>query len=193
MPSSNRIIICAAGGGKTTTIVHEAHAESASRCALITYTKNNEREIHRKFYSLGPVLPTHVEVMTWFAFLLRELARPYRPVLHTDRIEGFSWQDGRSVPFVAASNISQHYFYDNRYIYSDKIAKFVCECNRLSGGMVMSRLAQRFDHIFIDEVQDLAGYDLQILELVLKAGIKLSLVGDHRQAILRTNNSNMNA
>ena len=175
MPSSSRIIICAAGGGKTTTIVQNACSESASRCALITYTRNNEREIHRKFYNLGPAIPAHVEVMSWFTFLLRELARPYRPVLHTERIDGFSWQEGRSVPFIAERHTSQHYFYEGRYIYSDKIAKFVCECNRLSGGMVMGRLAQRFDHIFIDEVQDLAGYDLEILELALRAGIQLTL------------------
>ena len=56
----------------------------------------------------------------------------------------------------------------------------------------MRRLAQRFDHLFIDAVQDLAGYDLEILELILKAGIKLTLVGDHRQATLRTNNAKMN-
>jgi DNA helicase-2/ATP-dependent DNA helicase PcrA len=192
MPSTSRIIICAAGGGKTTAIVREAHAENGYRCALVTYTKNNAQEIHRKFYEIGPMLPPHVEVMTWFTFLLHELARPYRSVLHATRIDGYSWQEGRSVPFVPQARTSSHYFHEERSVYSDKAAKFVCECDRLSGGMVMRRLAQRFDHLFIDEVQDLAGYDLEILELILKAGIKLSLVGDHRQATLRTNNAKMN-
>jgi DNA helicase II / ATP-dependent DNA helicase PcrA len=193
MPSINRIIICAAGGGKTTTIVREACEESGSRCALITYTRNNEQEISRKFYNIGPALPPHVEVMSWFTFLLRELARPYRAFLHTRRIEGLSWQEGRSVPFIPQSKTSPHYFHNGKLIYSDKIAKFACECDRLSGGMVMRRLSERFDHIFIDEVQDLAGYDLEILELIFKAGIRLSLVGDHRQAIIRTNNAKLNA
>ena len=193
MPSSNRIIICAAGGGKTTSIVEEACGEVSSKCALVTYTKNNEQEIHRKFYKIAPVLPPHVEVLSWFTFVLRELARPYRPVLHGQRIEGFSWQEGRSVPFVPQSRTSPHYFHDGRYIYSDKVAKFVCECDRMSGGKVMRRLAQRFNHIFIDEVQDLAGYDLEIVELIIKAGIQLILVGDHRQATLRTNNAKKNS
>jgi DNA helicase-2/ATP-dependent DNA helicase PcrA len=193
MPSTNRIIVCAAGGGKTTTIVKEACEESGSRCVLITYTRNNEQEINRKFYNVGPMLPPQVEVMSWFTFLLRELARPYRPVLHTQRIEGLSWQEGRSVPYIPQSKTSPHYFHNGKLIYSDKIAKFACECNCLSGGMVMRRLAQRFDSIFIDEVQDLAGYDLEILELILKARIKLTLVGDHRQAIIRTNNAKLNS
>jgi DNA helicase II / ATP-dependent DNA helicase PcrA len=193
MPSNNRIIICAAGGGKTTSIVREASDTQGSRCALITYAKNNEQEIHQKFHALRPVLPAHVEVMTWYTLLLRELARPYRSVLHRSRIEGLSWQEGRSVPYIGQAQTAAHYFYDDRLIYSDKIAKFVCECERLSGGKVMKRLAQRYDHIFIDEVQDLAGYDLEIVELIMKAGIKLTLVGDHRQATFRTNNAKLNS
>jgi len=57
----------------------------------------------------------------------------------------------------------------------------------------MRRLAQRFDHIFVDEIQDMAGYDLDVLELILKAEIKLTLVGDHRQATLKTNKGKKNA
>lgn len=43
----------------------------------MTYTRNNEKEIERKFYEHGPAIPPNIEVMTWFGFLLRELARPY--------------------------------------------------------------------------------------------------------------------
>jgi DNA helicase-2/ATP-dependent DNA helicase PcrA len=57
----------------------------------------------------------------------------------------------------------------------------------------MRRLSQRFDHIFVDEIQDMAGYDLDVLELILKAGIKLTLVGDHRQATLKTNQGKKNS
>lgn len=192
MPSSSRFIICAAGGGKTTRIVNDALAEASSRVALVTYTHNNEREIERKFYERGATIPGRVEVMTWFVFLLHELARPYRSSLHDQRIEGICWVEGRSVKFVKETDVAAHYFADGRRIYSDKIAKFVVECNRRSGGAVMRRLAERFDHILVDEVQDLAGYDLEVLELILKGGIRLSLVGDHRQAILQTNHSNKN-
>ena len=185
--------MCAAGGGKTTRIVGQAISETTSRVALVTYTRNNEKEIERKFYEHAPAIPSRVEVMTWFSFLLRELARPYRPALHNQRIDGLHWIEGRSVPYVPESNTAAHYFAGGRYIYSDKISKFVCECDRLTGGAVMRRLAHRFDHIFIDEIQDMAGYDLEVLELILRAGIKLSLVGDHRQATFRTNQAKKNA
>ena len=68
--------MCAAGGGKTTRIVDEAMADAKSRVALVTYTRNNKKEIERKCYEHAPVIPSRVEVMTWFVFLLRELARP---------------------------------------------------------------------------------------------------------------------
>jgi DNA helicase-2/ATP-dependent DNA helicase PcrA len=184
--------MCAAGGGKTTRIVGEA-AGGAERALLVTYTRNNEKEIERKLYGLGPVIPPNLEVMTWFSFLLRDLARPYRRVMHDRRIEGLQWEEGRSVPYIPESNIGAHYFAGGRLIYSDKISKFICECDRRTNGAVMRRLAQRFDHIFVDEIQDIAGYDLVVLELILKAGIKLTLVGDHRQATLKTNQGKKNA
>jgi DNA helicase II / ATP-dependent DNA helicase PcrA len=136
MPSANRIIVSAAGGGKTTNLVNDVIGERGSKCALITYTVNNQKEIHRHFYKSAPALPSHVEVLGWFTFLLRELARPYRAFLHSQRIEGISWQEGRSVPYEPQSNTGRHYFHDGRQIYSDKIAKFVCECDRISSGLV---------------------------------------------------------
>ena len=185
--------MCAAGGGKTTRIVAQASGETQSRALLVTYTRNNEKEIERKLYGHAPVIPSNIEVMTWFSFLLRELARPYRRAMHDQRIEGLHWEEGRSVPYIPQSNTAAHYFAGGRYIYSDKISKFICECDERTSGAVMRRLAMRFDHIFVDEIQDMAGYDLDVLELILKAGIKLSLVGDHRQATLKTNQGKKNA
>ncbi|BEP70865.1 MULTISPECIES: UvrD-helicase domain-containing protein [unclassified Variovorax] len=193
MPSHSRIVICAAGGGKTTRIVSQAIEEPNSRAVLVTYTRNNEYEIEHKLYAHGPVIPSNIEVTTWFGFLLHEMARPYGRALHPHRIEGLMWVEGRSVQFVPASQIGAHYFTKDQLIYSDKLAKFICECDRATDGAVMRRLAMRFDHIFVDEIQDMAGYDLDLLERMLKAGIRLTLVGDHRQATFKTNHGKQNS
>jgi DNA helicase-2/ATP-dependent DNA helicase PcrA len=184
-------MICAAGGGKTTRIVREslALADTGSRLALLTYTRNNKHEIERQLFSHCSVIPSRIEVMTWFTFLLRDLARPYRRALYEDRIAGIHFEEGRSKKFTRRSATSNYYFTQGRLIYSDKISEFICECDRLTAGAVMRRLLLRFDHVMIDEVQDLAGYDLEVLELMLKAGITLTMVGDHRQATFSTNNS----
>lgn len=77
--------------------------------------------------------------------------------------------------------------------YSDKLARFICECNKASGGAVLKRLEQRFDCIYIDEIQDMSGYDIDLIELILQSKIRLTLVGDHRQATFRTNNAARNS
>lgn len=192
MPYANRIIISAAGGGKTTRVVEQALAAPDGVTALVTYTRNNIREIERKVYERAAVIPPHVEIISWYSFLLRELARPYRSALHKHRIEGIHWVEGKSAQFVPEARTGPHYFLSGTQIYSDKIAKFICACDSRTDGAIMRRLRQRFSRIIIDEVQDMAAYDLDILELMLKAGIPVTLVGDHRQAILSTNNSSKN-
>lgn len=194
VPSVNRIVISAAGGGKTTRVVDQALAweQGPGTTALITYTRNNVREIQLKAYERVRTIPSHVEVLSWYSFLLRELARPYRSHMHASRVDGIHWVEGKSVPYVPEARTSSHYFLDGSRIYSDKIAKFVCECDRRSGGAIMRRLKQRFSHIIIDEIQDMAGYDLDLLELMLKAGVPVTFVGDHRQATFATNNAPKN-
>lgn len=192
MPSASRIVISAAGGGKTTRVVEQALSEDQGITALITYTRNNVREIQLKVYERLPVIPSHVEVISWYSFLLRELARPYRSAMHRHRIDGIHWVEGKSVPYVPASKTNAHYFFNGSHIYSDKIAKFICECDKRSDGAIIRRLTARYSHLIIDEIQDMAGYDLDLLELILKSGIPVTFVGDHRQATFSTNNAAKN-
>ncbi len=56
----------------------------------------------------------------------------------------------------------------------------------------MARLADVFDEIYIDEVQDLAGYDLDLLERLLTTHVETTLVGDTRQATYSTNHAARN-
>lgn len=192
VPSASRIVISAAGSGKTTRIVDQALAIDQQPVALITYTRNNVREIQHKIYARTRVIPSNVEIVSWYSFLLRELARPYRSAMHDKRIEGIRWEEGRSAPYAPETKISEHYFHRGDRIYSDKIAKFICQCNARSGGAIMRRLKSRFSHLIIDEVQDMAGYDLDLLELILKSDMPVTLVGDHRQATFATNSASKN-
>ena len=173
VPSPNKIIIAAAGGGKTTRIVGQALGNSNDRAAILTYTRNNTQEIERKVYELNAYVPEHIEIHSWFSFLIRELARPYQNVLYERRIDGLNWVEGRSDPYAKQLNTARFYFGNGTLVYSDKVAQFICECNKISKGAVIRRLEQRFNHIYIDEVQDMAGYDIDLIELILKSDIKL--------------------
>jgi DNA helicase-2/ATP-dependent DNA helicase PcrA len=120
------------------------------------------------------------------------MARPYQRALLDRRISGLHWIEGRSARYVPRSKTVPFFLSRDAQIYSDKIARFIIECNMKTGGAVIARLEDRFRSIFIDEIQDMAGYDLDLLELILQSKIELVMVGDHRQATYSTNNAAKN-
>lgn len=194
MPSNNnRIIIACAGSGKTTQLVEEALADPNRRIAMVTYTHFNAMEIDKKFSEHNVGIPKHVDLMTWFSFLLRHCARPYQRVKYTDnRIESIMFVKKQSTRHISETNTRHYYFSSDHRIYSDKIAKFVTECEKMSPSAVTNRLAQIYTDLFIDEFQDLAGWDLELIEMLLRSKIRITLVGDPRQHIYSTNPSRKN-
>jgi DNA helicase II / ATP-dependent DNA helicase PcrA len=77
-------------------------------------------------------------------------------------------------------------------IYSDKLSKFVFRCNEKTNGNVIDRISRIYSHIYIDEVQDLAGYDLELLKLLFNCNSTILLVGDPRQGTYSTNSAPKN-
>lgn len=189
---ANEVIIAAAGGGKTTRLAARARAHELGTVAVVTYTTNNVQEIKNKFLELSPALPAHTEIWSWYRFLLHEMARPYQRALLDRRIDGLHWVEGRSAPYVPRNKTIPFFLSSGAQIYSDKIARFIIDCNTETTGAVIARLEDRFNTIFIDEIQDMAGYDLDLLELILRSKIDVVMVGDHRQATYSTNNAAKN-
>ncbi|MDR4468595.1 MAG: UvrD-helicase domain-containing protein [Nitrospira sp.] len=193
LSSKNKVVIACAGSGKTTRLVREALAHRDRRIVMVTYTNNNVREINKKFGELNCGVPKHVHVMTWFEFLLRECARPYqRAKYDKKRIESLLFVNQQSAKDIAESDTARHYFANGELIYSDKIAKFVVECEKNSSKAVTARLGEIYTDMFVDEFQDLAGWDLDVIEMFLRSGIRVTLVGDPRQHIYSTNPSSKN-
>ena len=161
--------------------------------AMVTYTNNNASEIVRRFGEIQSGVPAHVDIVTWFGFLLRECARPYqRAKYDKPPIERLTFVNQRSAPYVAESNTARYYTSLSGGIYSDKIARFVIACEEESGGAVTRRLGRIYSHIFIDEFQDLAGWDLEVVRALLGSAIDVTLVGDPRQHIYSTNPAKKN-
>lgn len=80
------------------------------------------------------------------------------------------------------------YFTDGMKMYSDKIAKFVCRCEKETKGRVSQRISRIYPKIYVDEIQDLAGYDLDIIKSLLQAECDVTMVGDPRQVTYHTHN-----
>ena len=198
----NKLIVAAAGAGKTTFLVNEALTIKNVRVLITTYTQANEAEIRKKIFELNQCIPSNVIVQTWFSFLLQHGVRPFQGVLFEKEITGLIlvnsqsglkyYFKGKPIYFSEGKEFERHYFSKETKIYSDKISKFVIRCNESSGGAVIERLCNIYSHIFIDEVQDLAGYDLELLKLLFKASSSILLVGDPRQGTYSTNSSSKN-
>ena len=192
MPYSNRIVLACAGSGKTTLIVDEACTETDCRSALVTYTINGAGELSKTAHQRHGHVPPSVAVSTWFTFLLRHFVRPYQNSLYVPRISQIHFNQGQSARYIPATDVQRHYFSKPGTIYRDKVSKFACEVIQRTGGQPIRRFEQIFDRLYIDESQDLAGFDLELVEQVLKSATDVVMVGDHRQATYTTNDAKKN-
>jgi DNA helicase-2/ATP-dependent DNA helicase PcrA len=108
------------------------------------------------------------------------------------RVKTVFFPEGRS-PCAPYGRTGQYYFQNGDAIYSDKISRFVIDCEAKTNGSVTTRLCQLYDDIFIDELQDLSGYDLDLLEVFLRSRLRVVMVGDPRQCTYVTNNAAKNS
>jgi superfamily I DNA/RNA helicase len=193
--NKNRVIIASAGSRKTTHIVESALALQGKKVLITTYTIENLDQINTYLIQKNGVVPQNITVISWFSFLLQDGVRPYQNHLtSTGRIDSICFTD---IPDAIKKRFKKrdanNYFLTSaNNIYRDRAADFVCECNDRSGGLVIKRLEKIYDYIFIDEVQDFAGYDFTFLEKLLKSSISIVAVGDPRQGTFSTNNSTKN-
>jgi hypothetical protein len=192
MPSPNKAIIAAAGARKTQMVVDGAVSDPDRRVLVTTYTNDNLRRIARRLGSGDGVIPANIEVMPWMTLLLREGANPYQGAVFAEPglIQGVDFD--RGTPLYATRGSRRYYLDGARNVYGDVLSDLACRANEDSGGEVIRRLEAIYDHIYIDEVQDLVGWDLEFLDLLFGSRIGVTVVGDPRQHILFTNRRSKN-
>lgn len=187
----NKIILASAGAGKTTRIVNEARVIKDNNILITTFTIENTESIRNKFIEINGFIPDNIVIIPWFSFLLNDITRPYQSSFTKTRVSNMILVSGKSTRYEKKESYKYYFDADNR-IYSDKIVEFGLLCNEKTGGLVIDRLIQVYDIIYIDEIQDLGGYDLDFVELLLDKGPQMILVGDLRQATFSTNMSTRN-
>lgn len=196
----SKCYIGGAGSGKTTYFVEEVIKIKDKKVLITTFTENNRDEIKNKIMSKNGSIPENIIVQTWFSFLLQHWVRPYQSAVHQDfknyEIRGMLLVNGSSNHYKNNSQKSDsnkkhfyYYFTKNHLIYSDKIAHFGVNANKNSNNNLIKRLEKIFNYIYIDEVQDMAGYDFEIINELLHSNIVINLFGDPRQEVFKTNHS----
>lgn len=183
----NQVTLAVAGSRKTQSIV-DACASGAPdvRRLILTYTQNGQAELERRLRNACTpgALP---EVMGWFAFLLRHCIRPYLPLKFPGQVLNGLNFDGEPVGGKFATGTTRYFDPDGR-AYRLHLSKLAYDISTESNGAVVDRLSHIYDEIHIDEVQDLTGCDLHIIETLMKAQkLDTHMVGDIRQSVFDTN------
>jgi DNA helicase-2/ATP-dependent DNA helicase PcrA len=157
-----------------------------------SYTNENIDQINAYLIEKRGYIPANISVASWYSFLLQHGVRPYQNHM-TDkgRINNINYTATPS-KYIAKTNVNQYFLTQGENIYRDRVADFICECDNRTKGLVIRRLERIYAHIFIDEIQDFAGFDLDILEKLFISSIATIAVGDPRQATFSTNYSSKN-
>ena len=182
----NRAVIAAAGSGKTQAIIDGVLGRPDERALILTYTLQNQLQVERRLHAAAGGVPPNARVAGWMAFLLSDGIRPYQHSIlnEIDRVRGLNFE-GPLHKYVRRG--TRRYYLDSAGdAYGRNLADFACLANQESGGEVIRRLETIYDHIYIDEVQDLAGYDLDFLDLLFASEVTVTMVGDPRQCLLAT-------
>lgn len=193
MPSPDHLaVIAAAGSRKTEFVVNEALAHDDKRVLISTYTLNNLGCVEDRIYGKAGRVPQHITITSWYGFLLNQWCRPYqRAVLGAPGvIRGLDFESTRS-RFVRQRQ-ARHYCNRAGDIYADWTADFAVKVNEATSGDVVHRLEAMYDEIYVDEVQDLVGYDLDVLDALLSSEVHIVMVGDPRQHTYATNQNMRN-
>ncbi|MCI1958821.1 MAG: UvrD-helicase domain-containing protein [Clostridia bacterium] len=194
MQSNNLIRICAAGAGKTYSICHEAiHEAESKRTLIITYTNRGINSIRKELcYANRGVLPVNVDAVTWYTFLLKEMIKPYQTELYgINELNGLNFLMMHEVNY-AKKGTKARYVDKSFYVRAEVASELAIELNSRTNGAVLDRLERIYSHIYIDEVQDMAGYDLNLIELLMRSGLSVTIVGDGKQATFQTHYARKN-
>ncbi|WP_059172298.1 UvrD-helicase domain-containing protein [Bacillus sp. FJAT-27445] len=190
MPSNKRIVKAAAGTGKTTLLIGEAVKNyPEGKVLYLTYTNANLNSMKSDLMESVGIIPTNIKCKTWTEFLLNECARPYRKVLGGPEIRGVNFCSLGEIPRlkgITATNWRYYYDFQGRLFY-ERLAQLCHVILEASRSVIIDRLEKIYSTLLIDEVQDMGGYDLKIIEAIYQSNLNLVVVGDHRQATYSTN------
>jgi DNA helicase-2/ATP-dependent DNA helicase PcrA len=200
----NELWIAGAGSGKTHKIITDAIEviNGGGRVLVVTYTTNNQAELRARFVKLYGASSEHFIVKGLFTFYLEDMVRPYQRVVFSDRITTISFTEsnphlmpgttfhikGRGEKRADGTINPLHYLTPCKTkAYSGLLAKLATHIAKQSKDAAARRLNEVYQRIFFDEVQDLVGWDYDVIKSINKVmPNSICCVGDFRQTIYTT-------
>lgn len=182
----SRMYLAAAGSGKTTFLLKKT-SDKSKRYLYTTFTNENAKNAQDMLLKKYGCVPSNVIILPWFSFLLEHGVRPFQGAAGFKDTQFTGIQIDPEGHNHYKYTTLRHYCNSSNAIYAAKLPKLALYCNKLSNGAVVNRLHRIFDAVLIDEVQDMAGYDYEFIELLINSDIDIILCGDERQTTYRTN------
>lgn len=209
---NNKVIFAAAGNGKTYNICKSAIEFSKNNpnknVLLVTYTNEGTNALIKEFKKQNcGVIESNVVIKTWFSFLLSDFIKPYQVEIklkykyynkefevsiHENQINSIDFYSNEKKERFFNKNHYQFYFHNNNDIWKDDVADLAIKCCIDSNNKPIKRLEDLYSRIYIDELQDYAGWDLEVIKALFESSIEINCVGDYKQSTFRTNNSPKN-
>lgn len=175
MQLDKRIVLAVAGSGKTSLIKDELHR--SGRSLVLTYTENCKQNLRRRISNEFGHIPPRICVETYFSFLFRFCLRP---LLGDEfKIRGISWAPPPELTRNFTRNNSHRYLTRGNRLYSNRMAGMILAFDRMNE--LNRRIARYFDTVLIDEIQDFAGHDFNLLSEMSVGNVNLLGVGDFFQ------------
>ena len=178
-----KVVLAVAGSGKTSNII--SYLNLSQRFLIITYTDNNAQNINSRIVDKFGFVPDNIVVHTYFSFLFSFCIRPFA-IDGCDYIERLNF-DVNDIP-IYATGFSRYISKGNSLYHSrafDFAQKYIGQ-NR-----IVARIEKFYDFVFVDEVQDFAGYDFKFITMLGQAKLNAILVGDFFQHTFDTSRSGM--
>lgn len=182
----SKMFLAAAGSGKTTFLI-QMTSDKSKKYLYTTFTDENVEVARAMIMNEYGCIPSNVTVLPWFSFLLEHGVRPFQGAggFNEVRFNGVDLNaEGRH---RAAKPKLQYFSNSSNLIYAAKLPDLALYCDDCSQGAVFDRLRRLFDVVLIDEAQDMAGYDYEFIERLIRCGLDVVLCGDERQTTFRTN------
>jgi DNA helicase II / ATP-dependent DNA helicase PcrA len=200
----NELWLAGAGSGKTNKIITDAIEviKGGGQVLVVTYTTNNQAELRARFIKLYGDTSEHFVVKGLFSFYLEDLVRPYQNEIFPDRITTISFTEnnphlipgktaymkGRAEKSADGTINPLHYLTPCKTkAYSGFLAKLAALIAKRSKDAPAKRLKGIYQKVFFDEVQDLVGWDYDVIRSLNNAMTdSICCVGDFRQTIYTT-------
>jgi DNA helicase-2/ATP-dependent DNA helicase PcrA len=171
-----RIILAVAGSGKTTYLVRQISKEK--RSLILTYTDSNNLNLRANIITRFGFYPENIRIQTYFSFLYSFCVQPF--LMREYKLNGLIYKPNENL----YAKGDKRYLTGNNRLYHYRAAKFIEEKGLYDN--IQKRLEKYYQCLYIDEIQDFAGHDFNLLKNISLSNINILYVGDFFQHTFNT-------